>query len=454
MFKKLYNRYFIISFIGIIITSLFFLGYVSDLRYLLSIFSGMLISNILGYRFIKSIVNPINEITDVTKEISKGNYNQKIEIKSIDEIGQLASAINVMTIRLRETIDELNDRNAKLEAILKSIINGVIAFDNYEKILLINDTAKKILNIEDNGIIGKHILDVVRNSKLHDLIENIIINKEYSIKNLELNTFNKYLKIYTSPIIHPQTLKKIGFVVVINDVTEVRKLERIRSDFVANVSHELRTPLTSIQGFVETLRNGAIEDSETRNKFLNIIEFETERLTRLINDILSLSEIENVKEGLITEEVAIDKEINDIFYIIEKSAYNKNIKLIKDLNCDNLKINSNRDRLRQMIINLIDNGIKYTPEGGFVKVTTKKLNNNIIITVEDSGIGIAAENIPRLFERFYRVDKGRSRKLGGTGLGLAIVKHIVESMKGNIAVESEVGKGTKFIIYLPQNKKI
>lgn len=454
MLKKLYYSYFIISFLGILISSVFFLGHVSSLRFIAAIFTGLFISNILGYRFVKSIISPIQEITEVARDISKGIYDHKIESKSIDEIGQLSSAINIMSYRLRETIEELYDRNAKLEAVLKSIVNGVIAFDTNEKILLINDSAKEILNIKENNIIGKHVLDVVRNSKLHDIFESLIKTKDYSSKNLELNIFNKYLKIYTSPIIHPVSQENLGFVVIINDITEIRKLERIRSEFVANVSHELRTPLTSIRGFVETLREGAIDNPKARDKFLEIIDFESERLTRLINDILTLSEIENLKEGLPSENVELDSEINDVMYIMEKAANDKNITLIKDLKCDGLKIKANKDRLRQMIINLVDNGIKYTQEGGYVKVSTEELHNEIIISIEDSGIGIAKENIPRLFERFYRVDKSRSRKLGGTGLGLAIVKHIVESMKGNISVESEIGKGTKFIIKLYKNNVI
>lgn len=454
MLKKLYYSYFIISFLGILISSVFFLGYVSNLRFVAAIFSGILISNVLGYRFIKSIISPIQEITEVARDISNGIYDHKIERKSIDEIGQLSSAINIMSYKLRETIEELYDRNAKLEAVLKSIINGVIAFDTHEKILLINDSAREILNIREKNIIGKHVLDFIRNSKLHDIFESLIKTKEYSVKDLELNIFNKYLKIYTSPIIHPLSHENLGFVLIINDITEMRKLERIRSDFVANVSHELRTPLTSIKGFVETLREGAIDNPKARDKFLEIIDFESERLTRLINDILTLSEIENLKDGLLTESVELDSEINDVMYIMEKAANDKNVTLIKNLKCDKVKIRANRDRLRQMIINLVDNGIKYTQEGGYVKVSTIELNNEIIISVEDSGIGIAKENIPRLFERFYRVDKSRSRKLGGTGLGLAIVKHIVESLKGDIFVESEIGKGTKFIIKLYKNDVI
>ncbi|HHV74087.1 MAG TPA: cell wall metabolism sensor histidine kinase WalK [Thermoanaerobacterium sp.] len=453
MFKKLYYSYFIISFLGILATSFFFIGKVSMIRLIIGILFGLIVSNFFGYRLIKGIVQPINEITDVAKEITKGNYEHRIEIKSIDEIGQLSFAINTMSDKLQETIDELYDRNAKLEAILRSLVNGVVAFDENERILLINDSARTMLGIKDNYAVGKHILDVVRNSKFHDVLEKIIKDKGYNIDNFEIDTFNKHLKIYSSPIVHQVTHKKLGFVVIINDITEIRKLEKIRSDFVANVSHELRTPLTSIRGFIETLKEGAIDNVERRDRFLEIIEFEAERLTRLINDILTLSEIENLKEGFVKEDIAIDEEINEIFYIMEKTAEDKNIKLIKDLNCKDVVIKTSKDRLRQMIINLIDNGIKYTPEGGYVKVTTADMGNNIVIEVEDSGIGISKENIPRLFERFYRVDKGRSRKLGGTGLGLAIVKHIVESMKGSITVESEVGKGTKFTIVLPKEQK-
>ncbi|MDE4542045.1 two-component system histidine kinase PnpS [Thermoanaerobacterium sp. R66] len=453
MFKKLYYSYFIISFLGILATSFFFIGKVSMIRLIIGILFGLIVSNFFGYRLIKGIVQPINEITDVAKEITKGNYEHRIEIKSIDEIGQLSFAINTMSDKLQETIDELYDRNAKLEAILRSLVNGVVAFDENERILLINDSARTMLGIKDNYAVGKHILDVVRNSKFHDVLEKIIKDKGYNIDNFEIDTFNKHLKIYSSPIVHQVTHKKLGFVVIINDITEIRKLEKIRSDFVANVSHELRTPLTSIRGFIETLREGAIDNVERRDRFLEIIEFEAERLTRLINDILTLSEIENLKEGFVKEDIAIDEEINEIFYIMEKTAEDKNIKLIKDLNCKDVVIKTSKDRLRQMIINLVDNGIKYTPEGGYVKVTTADMENNIVIEVEDSGIGISKENIPRLFERFYRVDKGRSRKLGGTGLGLAIVKHIVESMKGSITVESEVGKGTKFTIVLPKEQK-
>ncbi|MGB9678667.1 MAG: two-component system histidine kinase PnpS [Thermoanaerobacteraceae bacterium] len=451
MFKKLYCKYFLITLLGILISSIFFLGYVSIERFIIAVLIGIAITNFFGYRLFNNISFQIKEITHVAEDISKGIYEHSLERSPIDEFNNLSLSINSMSYKFKETIETLYDRNAKLEAVLKSIVNGVIAFDLKERILLINDSAKRMLNVQDEDIIGRHILDVIRNSKLHDIFEEIIKNKNTPNESQELNIFNKTLKTYTSPIIHQVTQEKIGFVLVINDITEMKKLEQIRSEFVANVSHELRTPLTSIRGFLETLRNGAIDNPQTRDKFLDIIDFESERLTRLINDILTLSEIENVKDNFLSEKIDIDKEIEDIVYIMKDTAKNKDILLITDLECRNVLLQTSKDRFRQMMINLIDNGIKYTPSGGFVKIITRQSDRKIIIIVEDSGIGIAKENIPRLFERFYRVDKSRSRKLGGTGLGLAIVKHIVESMKGNIKVESQLGKGTKFTIVLNKN---
>lgn len=227
------------------------------------------------------------------------------------------------------------------------------------------------------------------------------------------------------------------------------KLEKMRSEFVANVSHELKSPLTSIRGFIETLKS--VDDKKTRDKFLDIIYEESERLTRLISDILTLSELENKDTTINFEKVDIDKGINDIVDIMKPIAQNKNISIkYKNMYGKNdVYINGDRDKFKQMIINLIDNGIKYTNDGGFVDIILNVNNKNAEITIKDNGIGIPEEHIPRLFERFYRVDKARSRNQGGTGLGLAIVKHILLLFKGNISVDSRVGVGTSFKITLP-----
>lgn len=232
----------------------------------------------------------------------------------------------------------------------------------------------------------------------------------------------------------------------------MKKLERIRSDFVANVSHELKTPLTSIKGFVETLKDGAIDDKDVAIKFLNIIEVEVERLVRLINDLLYLSEIENAAMPILEEKVVVKEVVLEIIELLKIKAEKKNIQLDIKVQ-EGLEMNIYRDWLKQIFINLIDNAIVYNKENGKVWVTVEKLDNLIVIKVKDTGIGIPEKEIERIFERFYRVDKGRSRKFGGTGLGLSIVKHIVELYGGKVWVESQEGIGSEFTVTIPIVKK-
>jgi two-component system phosphate regulon sensor histidine kinase PhoR len=242
-----------------------------------------------------------------------------------------------------------------------------------------------------------------------------------------------------------------GAVLLIQDITEMKQLEEVRKDFVANVSHELKTPLTSIQGFIETLQNGALENRETAYKFLNIIQLESDRLSRLINDILSLSELESGKGSKLIEKINLVEIVQETLEMMKSYAKTKQISIGSVFACNPIWIQANRDRVKQMLINLIDNAIKYTLEGGSVTVLVEELGDKVVLRVRDTGIGIAKEHIPRIFERFYRVDKSRSRSQGGTGLGLAIVKHIILSMKGRIEVSSELGKGSEFIIHIPKN---
>jgi len=244
----------------------------------------------------------------------------------------------------------------------------------------------------------------------------------------------------------------VGAVMLMQDITELHKLEQMRSDFAANVSHELKTPLTSIKGFVETLLEGAVEDSGTAKRFLEIIRIETDRLSRLINDILSLSEIELKKGNTFSKRINISAILIDTIEMMKSHARAKEISLGHYFANDEVWLNANTDRIKQMAINLIDNAIKYTPQGGSITVLLENPGDRIILRVKDTGIGIAKEHIPRIFERFYRVDKGRSRTMGGTGLGLAIVKHIVKSLNGHIEVNSDPGKGTEFVIHIPMRR--
>jgi two-component system phosphate regulon sensor histidine kinase PhoR len=324
--------------------------------------------------------------------------------------------------------------------------DGVIVVDNNEKIILINSAAQKLFNL--NGeMMGKYFIEAIRNSEIHAMIK-IIPEDEVEIELPNLNI--RYLRIKATRVVNYN--ENLGVMLFIQDITKIRALEQMRTDFVANVSHELKSPLTSIKGFAETLK--FVEDKPTREKFLDIINIESERLTRLINDILTLSEIESKDYSFNFEKINVNKFVEEIFYIKEPNAKDKDIKLSYNYENSNIYIYGDGDKFRQMLINLIDNAIKYTNNGGTVKITTRKANDIIDILVEDNGIGIPRDKIPRLFERFYRVDRGRSREMGGTGLGLAIVKHIVHMFCGEIKVESQVGKGSTFTLSFTSGEKL
>ncbi len=385
------------------------------------------------------LVKPIKDLEFITSRIAAGELDRRVNICSQGEIGQLGETFNNMAEKLQFTINDSVDKQNKLEAILKSMDSGVIAVDKNFKVIMINPCAEKIFGINQD-IIGKNLLDHIRNFEFEDIFRNTI-NDYGEIKILWPK--ERDLRIKTADINNGKKL--IGTVAVVQDVTDIRKLENMRSQFVANVSHELKTPLTSIKGFAETLRY--VEDEKNKERFLDIINDEAERLTRLIDDILVLSDIENNKEKN-EESVDINRLIEDICYLVKNSADGKDIKIIisgEKIPC----VLGDKDKFKQMLINLVDNAIKYTESGGSVTIGTELKGNKYIIWVQDTGVGIPKEHIDRLFERFYRVDKARSRAQGGTGLGLAIVKHIVLGLNGTINVESEVGKGSKFIVTIP-----
>ncbi|EYE88420.1 histidine kinase [Fervidicella metallireducens AeB] len=411
---------------------------------LIAMFVGVVVCSLLAFVYLNKITKPIRQLTSVATTISLGDYERRINITSNDEIGQLGHAFNIMAGRLEETIVDLSDKRTKLISILKSMDDGVIVVDNNEKVLLINPAAQKLFNIGEN-VAGKHFIEVIRSYDIEDIIRNI---PDEDTEITITYPVTKYLRIKATKVTNYDSNKEsIGVMLFIQDITKIKSLEKMRSDFVANVSHELKTPLTSIKGFSETLKY--VEDKETRDKFLDIIYVESERLTRLINDILSLSELENKNISLNLEKIDVFDTLDEVFHIMEYAAKEKNIDL--EMNCqeDSLFINGDRDKFKQMIINLVDNAIKYTNPHGKVLIKGEGENGKVKISISDNGIGIPEVHIPRLFERFYRVDKARSRDAGGTGLGLAIVKHIVMLLNGDIQVKSKVGEGTTFTIYLP-----
>ncbi len=421
----------------------------------IAVLIGIFVASVLGYKMAMNITKPVKEITYTASRIAKGQFDRRINITSRNEIGILADSINDMASKLRDTITSLQDKNIKLESIMSSMINGIIAIDNSEKILFINHVAESLLGITDREVTGKHILQVVRNNSIDNYLKKILMNKEFFSTEVNFDDSNeKILKLYANSIKQNGENGIEGIIITIQDVTELRKLERVRTEFIANVSHELKTPLTSIKGFTETLKSFDFDDKQDAIRFLNIIEDEADRLYRLINDILSLSELEQKKTKTVRKKIDIEKAVVEVMSVLKSQSDKKNIELSAKIQEGLGSICGDGDKFKQMLINLIDNAVKYTPENGKVSIEAYKQSHNadldkLIIKVKDNGIGIPKQHIPRLFERFYRVDKARSRSIGGTGLGLAIVKHIVILFNGEIEVTSEVGKGTEFRIILP-----
>lgn len=402
-----------------------------------------LLSLTLAVKLVKIIVYPIKELEKVTAKIANGNLNKRAIIGNYDEIGLLAQTFNNMADQLETKINDSLDKQNKLEAILESMESGVIALDNNEKIILSNPYSKKIFDLQGD-VIGKKISSCVID---YDLINFIRELPDINTKEIKLfHPIEREIRVKKAPIIS-ESKNQIGIVIAIQDITDIKRLENMRSEFVANVSHELKTPLTSIKGFSETLRY--VDDSETKNKFLNIIDKEAERLTNLINDILILSNIENLHK-MENDNFRPKEVIENIIDIMRKQAEKKQVK-IEFINEFSDEIVGSKDKFHQLALNLIENAIKYSDENGNVKILITSNNGYFIFKVSDDGIGIPRNDIPRIFERFYRVDKSRSTR--GTGLGLAIVKHIVKLFNGDITVQSKLGVGSVFTVRIKINKK-
>lgn len=404
---------------------------------------------IISIRYTLRIRGYLEEFIYVSKKISNKEFNSRLNISAKGELGELAKNFNKMIEIMDSTITELENSHLQMKSILKSISHGILAIDINGNIMLINEEAKRILKCDTNKKVEDKNISSVIGEK--DLLNEILLFKgSKKNKRIQLTTSEDIVyKINLDPI-YLQDFDNIiiGSIINIEDITTKVRLENMRSDFVANVSHELKTPLTSISGFVETLRLNENIDIDTRNRFLGIIESESDRLKRLIDDILLLSFIEN-NEKMSLDKVSIYQVFKEVYEMTIYMANSKNIKLDYYFDDKEIEILSNRDYIKQIFLNLVDNAIKYTPENKKIEVYVKKENENITIKVIDEGVGIPKEDINRIFERFYRVDKARSRDVGGTGLGLAITKHIVKSLDGTIVVNSELNKGSEFIVTIP-----
>jgi two-component system phosphate regulon sensor histidine kinase PhoR len=395
------------------------------------------------------ISKPIKEVAWVSKSIAAGDYTKRILIDSKDELGDLARAFNNMSEQIRTRIDEVIAERARLEAVLLSMFEGVMVLDAQGKIRLMNQRLKDYLKVEEDPM-GKKPLEVIRNIEIQEIVDKSLeINKGLESREISvLMPEEKMLSIHATPIVSQD--KTEGSVLVFYDITDLRRLEKIRQDFVANVSHELRTPISSIKGYAETLLEGALDDKENARDFIEIIHSDSERLATLINDILDLSKIESGQLKLDFKAISINPIIKKVVTLLSKQAKAKGIKIELDIPKKIPKVMADKERIAQVVLNLLDNAIKYNKLNGKVTISYKEDKKLLKVNIADTGLGIPAKDLDRVFERFYRVDKARSRELGGTGLGLSIVKHIIDAHGGKVAVESTLDKGSTFSISLPK----
>ena len=404
---------------------------------------------ILLYRYTITLRRFLKSFIKISKKVSNKEFHLRLDNSVKGELGELSRNFNFMMETMENTIEEVEYKHLQLTSVLKSISHGILVIDIDGNIILINDEARKMIKSKCIGKEeGKNIKQVIHVEKILNGIEKYIGSKENNCEKLKLEDETVY-KLKIDPV-YLQNSKNaiIGSIINIENITEIVKLENMRRDFVANVSHELKTPLTSINGFVETLIINEDLPSDKRNRFLAIIQKESDRLKRLIEDILLLSSIES-KNNLVTENVLLYNIFKEVYEMISYIADSKHIKIYYNFEDENVAIQAYGDYIKQLFLNLIDNAIKYTPEGGTVIINQFTRNNEITIEVIDNGVGIPKEDQDKIFQRFYRVDKARSRSVGGTGLGLAITKHIVNSLQGNISVESKLGEGSKFIVTIP-----
>ena len=404
---------------------------------------------ILLYRYTITLRRFLKSFIKISKKVSNKEFHSRLDNSIKGELGELSRNFNFMMETMENTIEEVEYKHLQLTSVLKSISHGILVIDIDGNIILINDEARKMIKSKCIGKEeGKNIKQVIHVEKILNGIEKYIGSKENNCEKLKLEDETVY-KLKIDPV-YLQNSKNaiIGSIINIENITEIVKLENMRRDFVANVSHELKTPLTSINGFVETLIINEDLPSDKRNRFLAIIQKESDRLKRLIEDILLLSSIES-KNNLVTENVLLYNIFKEVYEMISYIASSKHIKIYYNFEDENVAIQAYGDYIKQLFLNLIDNAIKYTPEGGTVIINQFTRNNKITIKFIDIGVCIPKEDQDKIFQRFYRVDKARSRSVGGTGLGLAITKHIVNSLQGNISVESKLGEGSKFIVTIP-----
>lgn len=411
---------------------------------------GLIVIFGIGYNIFSKYIRPIRSATNVATELARGNYKARTYEGHFGEAGQLSQSINILARNLQEMTSTQGMQENQLEAVINNMGNGLVLIDERGYIVLLNRAFFETFGGQKSDYIGYLYHDVIPYTAIHETVQKIYMFEETVSETfvLPVNINQKHLEVTGAPIFSEGKRWK-GVVLVFHDITELKHLEQMRKDFVANVSHELKTPITSIRGFSETLLDGAMRDEQMLEQFLHIILKESGRLQSLIEDLLELSKLEREDFNMNVEEIDVQRLLNDLLPIVKQHADKKHAKLRTFVEGETI-IQGDSSRLKQVFMNLLTNAINYSGDNGEVSLQFQESKDYVTVSITDNGVGIPEEEVSRIFERFYRVDKARSRNSGGTGLGLAIVKHIVEAHYGKIQVESVVDKGTSFHVEIPK----
>jgi two-component system phosphate regulon sensor histidine kinase PhoR len=409
-----------------------------------------MLAALVSFAVARRIARPLETIRAGAERFARGELRHRLPLVGAEEVQRLAQSMNQMAEQLDQQIQEIVNRENEHRAVLASMDEGVLAVDQRAMILNLNDTCERMLDVDGSAVRGRLVHEVVRKPNLLEFIDRTLSSSSPVEDDFDLSGPDSPLLHAHGTILHDAQMRKIGALIVLHDVTRLRHLERVRRDFVANVSHELRTPITSIKGFVETLVHENLADREQSLHFLGIVLRQVNRLDAIIEDLLTLSRLERSagEQKIDVKPEPLADVLRSAVEMCVQKARDKSITV--DLQCpETLTARINAHLLEQAVMNLVDNAIKYSEPEGSVRVSATTREDEVVIQVRDQGCGIASKHLPRLFERFYRVDLARSRELGGTGLGLAIVKHIVAAHGGAVAVESTPGVGSVFSVHLP-----
>ena len=417
-------------------------------RLTVSIITAMVIAACLvilaAWSISRITTRPIRKLTVASREIASGELGQKIPVETKDEVGKLARAFNDMSEKLKEQVETISEDRTRLASILDNMADGVIMTDKEGNILLVNNAIEKLFSIKNMNVVNKRVIEAIRDHEIDEVLQLCLNTAETQTVQYETGISKRYLRVIAIPVVYDEIT---GTLLMFQDLTEMRNLQTTRRELIGNISHEFRTPLAGIKAMTDTLRDGAVDEKETAMDFLARIDDEVERLTQIVSELSELSRIETGTVELRLEPLNLNLLIEDIitqlFPQIERQQLRINKKLISDLP----SIEADKTRIRQTIINLIHNAIKFTEPGGEITITTRKDENLVTVDISDTGIGISKNDLPHVFERFYKVDRARTG--GGTGMGLAIAKHVIEAHGGSIKVQSEEGKGSTFSFSLP-----